>query len=435
MRTLPVTLFASLLLSPLCFAQARWDAAPGQQTNGTFWRVHWYERGLQHGNPAYEQRFRVNSPEVVLHPVFGKRVEARENGLMLILAEEDLGLLTGAELYLEAWGGHPGTANKRVTVNGRSTYYLPRVGTEDLNCTYHYPALGLRIDDLVNGYSAFQFALDRGKTFWGHMLVDNACLRVALTNGHPDLARAGLDAFQAKVKATAWAERWELALDLPESKLAAIESVDFQGYCFGYDENGDSRCTDWHGFTKDRKPVALLGTATTAPFSVAWDTTMLPAQKGVAVRAVIHFKGQTNLAYVTGATCGLQILERPGRRVTLYASHDLPKGFWSRANQKKQCIIYLDVNPRLIERAELHVNAWTGGPGEVKEYFLLNGRHFPVADGAKHELIYSRLPVDPGILRQGANIIELRSDTEHHGIEILLPGPCLMVRSRPEAGQ
>jgi hypothetical protein len=32
----------------------------------------------------------------------------------------------------------------------------------------------------------------------------------------------------------------------------------------------------------------------------------------------------------------------------------------------------------------------------------------------------------------GANEFELLSDTEHHGIEILLPGPCLMVRSPRE---
>ena len=82
------------------------------------------------------------------------------------------------------------------------------------------------------------------------------------------------------------------------------------------------------------------------------------------------------------------------------------------------------------EPAELHVNAWTGGAGTVKEYFRLNGHHFPVAEGAKHELIYSRFEVDPGILKQGINVIELLSDTEHHGIEILLPGPCLMIRSK-----
>ena len=411
-------------------AEQKAGAAAG---SGQFWRLHWYERGIEHGNPGHEHRFRVNSPEVVLHPEFGKRVEARENGLMLIRAEEDLSLVTAAQLYLEMWGGHPGTANKRVTINGRSTYFLPRAGTEEMHCTYHYPLIGLKITDLVNGYNAFQFALDQGKTFWGHMIVDNACLREALTNSHPDLASASLSGFQAQVKMVPSAsdpEVFEISLDWSARDSALVTAVDFEGYYFGYDENGDGQCTDWHGFTKARRPVAILGTAKSTPFATRWDTHMLPSQKGVELRAIIHFKGQTNLVYVTPPLRGMEIPERRSSQVTLYSSHDLPKGFWSRANRKQRCTIYLDVNPEQIERAELHVNAWTGGPGNVKEYFKLNGHHFPVAEGDKHELIYSRLEVGRGVIKQGLNEIELLSDTEHHGIEILLPGPCLMVRSR-----
>lgn len=400
---------------------------------GQFWRFWWYQRGVEHGNPAYESRFRVNSPEVVLHPVYGKRVEARENGMMLIRAEEALSLLTAAEFEVVMWGGHPGTANKRVTVNGRSTYFLPRVGTEEMHCTYHYPRIPLRLTDLVNGHNAFQFAIDQGTTFWGHMLADEACLRVALTNGHPAVQEAGLDGFGAAVEVEpvpGQAEAVQLTLRVADGGSDAVESVWFQGHYFGYDENGDGECSDWHGFTKARKPIAWLGSAEAAPFGARWDVSMLPSQRDVGVRALVRFKGQTNLVYLTGITRGLQIPERPDRQVTLYSSHDLPRPFWSRASQKRECTIYLDVDPARIEHAELHVNTWTGGAGTVAEYFKLNGHHFPVAEGSRHELVYSRLPVPAGILRQGLNRIEVLSDTDHHGIEVLLPGPCLMVRSR-----
>jgi hypothetical protein len=40
------------------------------------------------------------------------------------------------------------------------------------------------------------------------------------------------------------------------------------------------------------------------------------------------------------------------------------------------------------------------------------------------------LPLEPGLLRQGSNRIELLSDTEHHGIEILPLGPAIVVRAR-----
>lgn len=433
----PVLIRLGLLSCLFAFWACVRNAIPAEHQSlpsesGQFYRVYWYERGLDYGNPKYDGRFRVNSPEAVVHPEFGKRIEARENGLMLIRAEEDLSLLTGAELYLELWGGHPGTANKRVTINGRSTYPLPRVGTEEKNCTYSYPALPLKITDLVNGYNALQFACDLGSTFWGHFIVDNACLRLALTNRHPALARAGFADFTATVTAIAGAGDGEsIRLTLATSaSTERIASVDFQGFYAGYDENGNGQGTDWHGFTRARAPMAMLGTSTAAPFAVAWNTSLLPSQDQVAVRAVVHFKGETNLVFLTPPARGLRIPERNGRKVALYPARDLPQPFWSRANKAGRCVIELDLPPEQIERAELHVVTWTGGPGNVKNYFTLNGHPFPVAEGTRHEVIYSRLPVDPKVLKQGANQIELLSDTEHHGIEVFLPGPALMVRSK-----
>jgi hypothetical protein len=427
----------ALCLVPAAIAadrgQPSWDLPPPAQDRPVIWREHWYARGLTNGNPKLESRFRVNSPELVLHKLYGRREEARANGLMLIPAEEDLFQLTGAELYLESWGGHPGTANKRVTVNGRSTYDLPRVGAEDGHCTYGYPVIQLGKTDLVNGWNAFQFALDLGHTFWGHMIIDEACLRVALTNGHPDLVKAGLDAVAATVRVTPRAgpdEGFDLTLDLPAAPAARVARVDFQGWYTGFDDNGNRRETDWHGFTKDKKPQGYLGSATQAPWSVSWDTSMLPAQANVAVRAIVRFTDLPDLALVTAAAGGLSITPRAGVAVTLIAPPDLPGSFWSRARQLKSCSLVLDIDPSQIERAELAIKTWTGGAGEVRDYFKLNGQFLPVAEGSKHVVQYSRLPIEPSLLRRGTNRVELLSDTEHHGIEIIWPGPALTVRHK-----
>ena len=65
--------------------------------------------------------------------VYGKRPEALSNGFTLINVPEDLFVLQGADLYLEVWGGHPGTANKRFIVNGKQIYPLGDDGTEEEN--------------------------------------------------------------------------------------------------------------------------------------------------------------------------------------------------------------------------------------------------------------------------------------------------------------
>ncbi|MBI5383081.1 MAG: hypothetical protein HZA90_00185 [Verrucomicrobia bacterium] len=426
----PTTNILPGLVSALLFALlplARGQAADAE--SGRFFREYWYERGLTNGNPKYERRFRVNAPETVLHPSFGQRIEARENGMMLIQAEENLSRLTGAELYLELWGGHPGTARKRVTINGRSQYELPDAGTAATNCTHGYPTIPLQITDLVNGYDALQFACDKGSTFWGHFIVDNASLRVTLTNQHPDLVKAGLGGFTAKVEAQPAGENIQLELTVPSAFASLVAEADFQGFFTGYDENGDGLATDWHGFTKDRKPEAWLGRSTAAPFKAVWDTSLLPAQTNMAVRAWVRFREFTNLVFVTPALSGLRTPDRRGSRVQLVPSDDLPRPFWSRAGNKKRCMINLPTAPARLERAEIHVVLWDGGAGTVTEHFTLNGHSIPLASGkSRHDVIYRRLPLDPKLLRAGTNVLELLSDTEHHGIEVLLPGPALAVR-------
>jgi hypothetical protein len=69
--------------------------------------------------------------------------------MMQIPMEEDLFLLEGAELYCELWGGHAGTKNKRVTVNGRTTYAIPETGTADGYQTHQYATIPLKLTDLV----------------------------------------------------------------------------------------------------------------------------------------------------------------------------------------------------------------------------------------------------------------------------------------------
>ena len=410
--------------------QPSWDLPPAQQDEGIFWQEHWYERERVEGAT---RRARINSAETVIGK-YGGRAEARENGLLIIDAPEDLFQITGAELYTELWGGHPGTANKRFTINGRSTYQTPRVGTEDGHCTFSYPVTKLATTDLVNGRNAIQWTIEKGTTFWGHAMVDQACLRVALTNDHPRLTEAGLAGFSATLLArpfeTASNEGINLALHSDHAMKSRIESITFQGWYFGYDDNGDLRQRDWHGFTIDREPIAYLGSADNGATAINWDTRLLPAQKGVAARALVRFKDMPGLVYVTPAVTDLVIPDREQASVHLYESFDAPVPFWSRANNKKTCTIVLDVDPAGIEEAELYLTSWTGGPGEVMNYFTINGVHYPVAEGHDHTRQFNRMPIDPKILKRGANFVELLSDTEHHGIEILHPGPALMIRAR-----
>jgi len=96
--------------------------------------------------------------------------------------------------------------------------------------------------------------------------------------------------------------------------------------------------------------------------------------------------------------------------VELYKCDELPKPFWSRASKPITATINLPRNPANAESARLIVRIWDGGEGTITEHFKINGYPYSITSGRAN------------------NTLVLLSDTEHHGIEVLLPGPCLLLR-------
>ena len=47
-----------------------------------------------------------------------------------------------------------------------------------------------------------------------------------------------------------------------------------------------------------------------------------------------------------------------------------------------------------------------------------------------HDVVFTHIDVQSDHLKSGENELAVFSDTEHHGIEILLPGPCLILRQK-----
>ncbi len=408
-------------------AQERAADMQNGATGGRYYREYWAERNEQRNN-CPGRLLRVNDPAMSLDERFGHRGEARTNGLLLVDAPEDLFTLTGAELYLELWGGHPHTADKRFALNGRSEYALPEVGTEEGACTYSYPSVPLELGDLVQGWNAFQFTCDRGGGFWGHYIIDNACVRAYLAGDHPLLDGTDLGRFSAQVRAPSeLGETVQVELDFPEEASGPISSVDYYARYHGFDDDGDGQELDWHGFTLHREPVNHVGTAESAPFSVVWDTAMIPDQDGpLALKAVVHLAQDVH--YETEPLGGLRFAAgRPA--VALYSCSEMPTPFWSRAGREQRATIRLPEDLSNVVRAELLLKVWDGGAGEVEEPFTLNGHPYNVVSGRSiHDVVFTRADVDPDHLVPGNNDIRLLSDTEHHGIEVLLPGPCLVLR-------
>ena len=389
--------------------------------NGRFVRTVWA--------PLKGNRFRVNSPDTT-RGKYKDRWEAKQTGRMMLKLDQDFKHVETASLYLELWGGHPGVANKRFTLNGKGAYTLPEVGAAGHNCTYSYPMTPLKVSELIRGENAFQFTCEKGSTFWGHYLIRAAAVRLLLWDSSPYVRTAGLTGFSSRLEAEVIEGTEKIRLQVKASKGlgAKVRSVEYWGKYVGYDENGDGEAHDWHGFTKDRRPVGIIGRSDKGWYEVIWDTSMLPHPRKLVVTAIVRFDSPDDLTY---EMTPVEIAAPKAKaRVSLHCARDLPKPFWSRAGREKTCTIDLDVDPADVERAELRVVIWDGGKGKTAKPFTLNGVALPVAGRGAHDVLYRVIPIDPKVLRRGANRIRLLSDTSHHGIEVCLPGPALVVRTK-----
>lgn len=402
-------------------------------TAGAFFRDHWVRRNAHASNQ--KGRLRVNDRQVSLDKNWGKRSEGTANGLMLAAFPEDLFQLRGAELHLELWGGHPGTAAKRFTLNGYGNYALPEVGTAAKHCTYSYPVVPVNVGDLVRGTNAIQFTCERAKTFWGHFIIDHACLRAWLNPDHPDIDSAGLCGFSASVavdSAQAVADTHAVGLSVADSMVSKIERVEYYARYAGYDDRGVGADDGWHGYTHTRVPRHHVGTATTQPFSVRWDTRMIPSQTApMALVALVRMAD--SLSYRTPVLGGLSFPKRRPQ-VVLHYCDTVPDHFWSRdKHEKKVAITLTGAEIEHAAKAVLITRIWDGGAGTVTEPFTVNGHPYDIISGrASHDVVFRTNPVPLDHLREGRNELRLYSDTKHHGIEMLLPGPALIIRSNQE---
>ncbi len=405
------------------FAAPTLSQASDQSTvdvSGRFYCVQW----------SPDRRVRVNSPDTATGP-YRNRSEAAATGRLSIPLEIEPSTIESASVYLELWGGHPGTASKGFQVNNGPRMALPEVGVATLNCAYHYPMVQIDPVTLNRGNNIVQFDCVKGESFWGHYIIDHAALILGLDRDHPVIEGSRLSDFRAEIVPNLLneGETVELRLEVAKQYEDMITEVSYQGYYDGYDENGNGKLLDWHGFTKKKAQTGGIGNAQSPPFRALWDRSMLLDRKEepILVRAVVQFGDDSGLRFMTPVST-LPRPNREGIEVTYHPAQEFPKPFWSRDSEEKTCVFEVDFDTESILRAELHMTIWDGGRGEVENPVTLNGQPVEIAGNGRHDLLYRVVDLPKSILKQGRNRLRVLSETEHHGIEVLLPGPALIIR-------
>lgn len=211
--------------------------------------------------------------------------------------------------------------------------------------------------------------------------------------------------------------------------------AEIQAWYAGFDENGDGVWEDWHGgfFQPERgQPADLcghVGTLSRLPGELTWDTRWVPDQPAGAVKLIAKVLNKSGLWSVTQPVTGLA-LKRDAATVRLYRAADVPAAFGVRTGQVESCRIPIPPGEDLSRAVEagLHCRTWNG-TDQLHAPFQFNGLALR-NEGKNHHYDYDVHLIPTAELKQGDNVYTIHSTTEHHMLEVLWPGPALVVRYR-----
>ncbi len=207
----------------------------------------------------------------------------------------------------------------------------------------------------------------------------------------------------------------------------------------GLDEDGDGLFLDWHeaNFQPERgapnEIAGHVGSATAPPFEVVWDTMWIPDQRPQSIRLVARLRSPAGVWSVTPIVDGLS-LTRDSESVRIFRPVEIPEKFGVRVGRTATCDIPIPASIDLTgaSDAKLHLRTWHGfadvhSPSKLNEHSL-------VLEGKNHHYDADLMPVPVSSLRSGDNTFTIQSDTKEHMLEVLWPGPELIVRfhDRPE---
>ncbi len=344
---------------------------------------------------------------------------------------EDLEHAVKAEMIIETWGGHAGTTGKSVRLNDNEWLPVPEspvIGTTDPENYYQfrYPRISLPLEQLNEGDNKLEFTttgqLPEGEPdWWPQWGVYSVVFRIYYDEEKSHVA--GELSHNSKDNVITDGHTFAVKIDTDAQE---VERVDYVGYYYDYDYNGDGiyegwQCTYNYGEIKNH-----IGFSNSAPFDVTWDSDWVPDQKDPMTVTAIITNAQ-GISYVTAPWSGIQ-LERDKKTVVMYNCSDIPEKYG--VNAEKSNMVRLDIPDELdkAEEARMTVITWNGAGTAA---FELN-RH-PIAStlGKDHDYAIDELLVPLEYIQKGTNYIITRAvpyNPNPHGVEIMWPGAALKVR-------
>lgn len=214
------------------------------------------------------------------------------------------------------------------------------------------------------------------------------------------------------------------------SSTGGIRRVDFVAHCEDVNMPGDGIWRQWQQFRFHGELRGHLGTVTSPPYRLCWDTSWLPDQPGpMAVAARVE--DVSGLIRMTAAVPGLR-LRRAGA-VELCRPYEVPRRWVTRSGEQTERFrIAGDLGKAIAAR--LVWSSWS--PGYMNG-LSINGVPVFEREGPRYQYYWHEVPLaDLSCLRSGENTLTTGLTPKHngqmvHGMEVNWPGIMLLVKYAP----
>jgi len=343
--------------------------------------------------------------------------------------ELDLSDALRAEVVVEHWSGHVGTSKKSIRFNDRAWIELPLPANtpgvpEGFIAVLSNAVVAVPLGDLQDGLN--EFALTCGPQICHNFDYPAfACygltVRIYLDPSEPHSTGAIVSPKSGEKIGDN--PEIKVRIDNPQSETRRIDIIaEYEDY----DWDGDGRFHEWqygYEFTHMRHHV---GTTDCSPYRVKWNTRWIPDQDR-PIRLLAHITDTLGTTYVTQIVNGVTFVR--DRSVRLYKASEVPDWFSVRDGKVKHCTLDLPDNLTGATAARLVVA--THGPHEEAGAFGVNDSELGVVPGEKPGQAHPKrfhiveMPLD--LVKQGLNRFYATAPGKGHGMEMLWPGPAILI--------
>ncbi len=365
---------------------------------------------------------------------------------VLDLNISDLQHAIRAEAVIDLWGGHAGTTGKAIRFNDNPWVSVPELQTPPPNPECYLSYANITVDiplaHLAEGTNWFE-GTNAGQTCysfdWGQWGQFGIVVRVYYdsTKAHPtgsitSVSDGGILTESPQITASA-------------ASSAGISKVSFVGYFEGFDTDGDGIYQDWqYNYHRAQTETVEnmhdnIGNATSSPYTVTWNTNLVPDQAAGAVKLAAIIRDNNGVFYMTKEAKNLSLV-RSGKSVMLYKPYNVPEHYEIRTGiTEKSSNFSIPSGANLADAtaATMVVSTFNG----IDAYALPGETHWTKVNswttptyGRDHFCQMDYLSVPTSALLIGENTFTLHCESSSTGVDVNWPGPHVVVQYTGQYG-